>query len=140
PTPMTSFTTNMLKLTGTIVAVTGTNYSYAGIGFSLGQTSGGETPTLVTPKGNGLTFNFTNSTTGAGIIYRAQVTNGTTTWCNDITPSPVTIQYSDFHATCYNTPPGAAYNKEPIKGIEINIAGGTANGTINLQINSVTEN
>ena len=139
PAPMAAFTTNMLKLTGNIVAVSGSNYSYAGIGFSVGQSSGGETPTLVAPKGNGLVFNVTNSTTGAGVAIRVQVTNGTTTWCNTVTSFPATLKYSDFTVNCY-TPGGAAYNKEPIKGIEVNIAGGTAAGTINLQINSITEN
>lgn len=138
PAPMAAFTTNMLKETGTIVAVAGSNYSYAGIGFSLGQTATGETPALVTPKGSGLTINFANSTTG-GVVLRAQVTNGTVTWCKDVTTSPAVIPYSDFHVTCYG-PVGAAYNKEPIKGIELNLAGGTMAGTINLTITSVTEN
>src|SRR5436190_2202355 len=138
PAPMAAWTTNMLKMTGNIVAVSGTNYSYAGIGFSIGQTSGG-TPTLVSPTGNGLTFNVSNSTTGAGVVIRAQVTNGTTTWCKDMTTFPATIPYGGFTVNCYS-PGGAAYAKEPIKGIEVNIAGGTAAGNINLTITSVTEN
>ena len=138
PAPMAAWTTNMLKMTGNIVAVSGTNYSYAGIGFSIGQTTGG-TPTLVSPTGNGLTFNVSNSTTGAGVVIRAQVTNGTTTWCKDMTTFPATIPYGGFTVNCYS-PGGAAYAKEPIKGIEVNIAGGTAPGNINLTITSITEN
>jgi hypothetical protein len=140
PAPMAAFTTAMLKLTGNIAAVSGTMYSYAGIGFSLGQTAGGTTNTPMTPKGSGLTFNFANSTTGAGVVLRAQVTNGTSTWCTDITGSTANIPYSSFHVSCYNTPPGAAYAKEPITAIEMNLAGGTAPGTINLTLTSVTEN
>ena len=93
----------------------------------------------MTPTGTGLTFNATNSTTGAGVIIHAQVTNGTTTWCHDMTTFPATLTWDKFTANCY-TPGGAAYNKVPIKGIEVNIAGGTAAGNINLTINSVTEN
>jgi hypothetical protein len=140
PMPMTAFTTAMLKLTGSIVAVSGSMYSYAGIGFSVGQTGSGDPPTLVTPKGTGLTVTFTNGTTGTGVALRFQVTNGTTTWCKDVTTSPATVLYTDFHVSCYNATPGAAYAMEPIKGIELNLAGGTAAGTINLTINSVTEN
>ena len=139
PAPMAAWTTATLKMTGSLAAQSGTMYPYAGVGFSIGQTASG-TPGLMTPTGTGLTFNFANSTTGAGIALRAQVTNGTTTWCKDITTSPVTIMYSDFHVTCYNATPGAAYAKEPIKGIELNLAGGTAAGTINLTITSITEN
>jgi len=73
------------------------------------------------------------------VIIRAQVTNGTTTWCKDMTTFPATIPWSGFTVNCY-TAGGAAYAKEPIKGIEVNIAGGTAAGTINLTINSVTLN
>jgi hypothetical protein len=135
---MAAWTTNTLKLTGNIVAVSGTNYSYAGIGFSIGQTGSG-TPTLVSPTGNGLTFNVTNSTSGTGVIMRAQVTDGTMTWCHDMTTFPATLTWADFKVTCYG-PVGPAYAKQPIKGIEVNIAGGTGAGTINLTINSITEN
>jgi len=141
PAPMASFTTAMLKLTGTIAANAPPTYTYAGIGFSVAQSSGGEPPATVTPKGNGLVFNVTNSTSGTGVVVRAQVTDGTTPYCKDVTSFPATIAYTDFHATCYANPQGAAYSKTiPIKGIELNIAGGTAAGTINLQINSITEN
>ena len=83
-------------------------------GFSIGQTRA-ERPTLVTPKGTGLTFNFTNSTTGAGIALRAQVTNGTTTWCKDVTTSPATIMYSDFHVTCYNATLAPRTPRSPLR-------------------------
>ena len=91
-------------------------------------------------KGTGLTFNFSNTTTGTGIVLRAQVTNGTTTWCTNITTSPAVIPYSSFKIDCYDATPGAAYNKEPITQIQLNLAGGTAAGTINITLNSVTEN
>jgi hypothetical protein len=138
PAPMAAWTTNTLKLTGNIVANAPPNYAYAGIGFSIGQTASG-TPTLLSPTGNGLTFNVTNSTTGAGVVIRAQVTNGTTAWCKDMTTFPATIPYDGFTVNCY-TAGGAKYAKEPIKGIEVNVAGGTATGTINVTINSITEN
>ncbi len=108
----------MLKMTGNIVAVTGSMYSYAGLGFNLGQTpAGGTTNTPVTPKGNGLTFNFSNTTTGTGLVLRAQLTNGTLTWCTNITTSPAVIPYSSFKVACYDAAPGAAYAKEPITQI-----------------------
>ena len=131
----------MLKLTGNIVPVAAPNYSYAGLGFNLGQTpAGGTTNTPVTPKGTGLTFNFTNATTGTGLVLRAQLTNGTTTWCTNITTSPAVVPYSSFTVNCFNTPPGAAYAKEPITQIQMNLAGGTTAGTMNITLNSVTEN
>jgi hypothetical protein len=127
-------------MTGMIGAVSGTVYPYAGIGFSLGQTlTGGTANPPVTPKGSGLTFNFANSTS-AGVVLRAQITNGTTTWCTDVTASPANIPYGTFKVNCYNSPPGAAYAKEPINQIQLNLAGGTAAGTINLTWMSVTEN
>ena len=131
----------MLKMTGNIVAVAGSMYSYAGLGFNLGQTpAGGTTNTPVTPKGTGLTFNFSNTTTGTGLVLRAQVTNGTLTWCTNITTSPAVIPYSSFKVACYDPTPGAAYAKEPITQIQLNLAGGTTAGAINITLNSVTEN
>ncbi len=131
----------MLKLTGNIVPVAMPNYSFAGLGFNLGQTpAGGTTNTPVTPKGTGLTFNFSNTTTGTGLVLRAQITNGTTTWCTNITSSPAVVPYSSFTVACYNTPPGMAYAKEPITQIQLNLAGGTTAGTMNITLNSVTEN
>jgi hypothetical protein len=130
----------MLRMTGSIVAVSGTMYSYAGMGFNLGQTpAGGTTNTPVTPRGSGLTFNFSNTTTG-GVTLRAQITNGTMTWCTNVTTSPASIPYSSFTVDCYNTPPGAAYAKQPITQIQMNLAGGTAAGTIGVTLMSVTEN
>jgi hypothetical protein len=129
----------MLRMTGSIVAVSGTMYSYAGMGFNLGQTpAGGMTNTPVTPRGSGLTFNFANSTTG-GVTLRAQVTNGTTTWCTNVTTSPAAVPYSSFKINCYDATPGASYNKEPITQIQLNLAGGMMAGTINVTLNSVTE-
>jgi hypothetical protein len=131
----------MLRMTGTLVAVSGSMYSYAGMGFNLGQTpAGGPTNTPVTPRGSGLVINFTNSTTGTGVVLRAQVTDGpTNTWCTTVTTSPASIPYSSFRKACYDAAPGAAYNKEPINAIQLNLAGGTTSGAINLTINSVTE-
>ncbi len=101
----------MLRMTGNIVAVSGSNYSYAGMGFNLGQPLGGTTNTPVTPRGTGLTFNFSNASTGTGLVLRAQVTNGTTTWCTNITSSPAVVPYSSFTVNCYNTPPGMRLRK-----------------------------
>jgi hypothetical protein len=131
----------MLKMTGSIVAVSGTMYSYAGMGFNLGQTpAGGTTNTPVTPKGSGLTLTFANSTTGTGVVMRAQVKSASMTWCTNVTTSPAVIPYSSFKVACYDAAPGAAYAKEPINAIELNFAGGTAAGSINVTLTSVTEN
>ena len=64
-----------------------------------------------------------------------------TTWCYTVTgASPVNIPYSSFTQQCYNPTPGTAYAKNPIDQIQLQIAGGTAAGTLNLAITSVTEN
>jgi hypothetical protein len=132
-----------LGITGTIAAVSGTSYTYEGLGFSLGdpQTGGGTTHPDITPRGSGLTIAFTN-TTPATLPLRAQLLDSTgTTWCYTITgASPVTIPYSSFTQECYNTPPGLAYAKNPIDRIELQVAGGTAMGAVDLTITSVTEN
>jgi hypothetical protein len=93
----------------------------------------------VTPRGSGLTINFTNGTTGTGVVLRAQVTDGPNTWCTTVTTSPASIPYGSFKKACYDATPGAAYNKEPITQIQLNLAGGTTAGTINLAFTSVTE-
>ena len=73
-----------------------------------------------------------------GVVLRAQVKNATTTWCTNVTASGP-IPYSSFKIACYDAAPGASYAKEPINAIELNLAGGTAAGTINVTLTSVTE-
>ncbi len=130
-----------LTMTGNILAVTGTNYSFEGLGFGLGQIAGGTANAEVAPSGTGLTIAFAN-TTPATLPLRAQITDGTTTWCYTVTgASPVTIPYASFNTKCYDTPPdGTAYAKAPINAIQLQIAGGTTAGAVNVTITSVTEN
>jgi len=130
-----------LTMTGNILAVTGTNYSYEGLGFGLGQIAGGTANAEVAPSGTGLTIAFAN-TTPASLPLRAQITDGTTTWCYTVTGgSPATIPYASFNTKCYDSPPdGTGYAKAPINAIQLQIAGGTAAGAVNVTITSVTEN
>jgi hypothetical protein len=130
-----------LTLTGTIKAVTAANYSFEGLGFGLGQISGGMANSEVAPTGTGLTIAFAN-TTPASLPLRAQITDGTTTWCYTVTAtSPVTIPYGSFNTKCYDSPPdGTPYAMNPINAIQLQIAGGTAPGAVKLTIMSVTEN
>jgi hypothetical protein len=131
-----------LTETGNIKAVTGTMYSFIGLGFNLGDSSSGGTvhPT-VTPTGTGLTFTFAD-TAPTGTAFRAQITDGTTTWCYTVTgASPVTVPYGMFNTMCYDTPPdGTAYSKQPINAIQLQVAGGTMGGATSITITSVTEN
>ena len=130
-----------LTMTGNILAVTGTNYSFEGLGFGLGQIWAGTANAEVAPTGTGLTIAFAN-TTPASLPLRAQITDGTTTWCYTVTgASPVTIPYASFNTKCYDTPPdGTAYAKAPINAIQLQIAGGTTAGAVNVTITSITEN
>ncbi len=130
-----------LTLTGNILAVTGANYSFEGLGFGLGQISGGMANSEVAPTGTGLTIAFTN-TTPASLPLRAQITDGTTTWCYTVTGgSPAIIPYASFNTKCYDSPPdGTAYAKGPINAIQLQIAGGTTSGAVKVTIMSVTEN
>jgi hypothetical protein len=131
-----------LTETGNIKAVTGTMYSFIGLGFNLGDSSSGGTahPT-VTPTGTGLTFTFAD-TAPAGTAFRAQITDGTTTWCYTVAgASPVSVPYGSFNTMCYDSPPdGTAYAKQPINAIQLQVAGGTAGGATSITITSVTEN
>lgn len=131
-----------LTITGMIMAVTGTSYTYEGLGFNLGDTStGGTTHPTVTPKGSGLTIAFAN-TTPSTLPLRAQISDGTNNWCYTVSgASPVTIPYGSFNTKCYDSPPdGTAYAKNPINTIQLQIAGGTTSGAVNVTISSVTEN
>ena len=130
-----------LTMTGNILAVTGIMYSFEGLGFGLGQIAGGTANAEVAPTGTGLTIAFTN-TTPASLPLRAQITDGTTTWCYTVAgASPVNIPYTSFNTKCYDSPPdGTAYAKGPINAIQLQIAGGTAAGAVNVTITSVTEN
>jgi hypothetical protein len=130
----------VLTMTGT-VAASGTTYPYVGLAYNLGQSqSGGTTNTAVTPTGSGLTFTFAE-TAPAGTTLRAQITDGTNTWCATVTGSTsVSIPYTSFAESCYNTPPGTTYAKNPINALQLQIASGTTAGAFSLTITSVTEN
>ncbi len=133
-------TPTSLMSMGNIVAVSGTNYSFAGLAFNLGQTNaGGTTNTSVTPTGTGLTITYTASVP-SGLPVRIQITDGTNTWCAAATSSPANIPYASFAEACYNTPPGTAYAKNPINAIQLQVAGGTGSGAYTLTITSITEN
>jgi hypothetical protein len=132
-----------LTVTGNIVAVTGSNYSYAGVAFNLGQTSaGGTTNTPVTPTGNGLVISYTASVP-TGLPVRIQISDASmNNYCYTATASPASIPYGSFNTKCYDTPAdGTAYAKTiPIAAIQLQVAGGTGSGAYTLTITSVTEN
>jgi hypothetical protein len=120
--------------------------TYAGyvyLGFNIGQPSGGAAATTVTPTGTGIKVAFVNSS--ATSTLRAQLVGdaaGTTIWCYTVpatATSPVTIPYAMFTKQCYNMPPGAAYAKEPITSVQLNIPGDTTAKTLNLTLTSVAE-
>ena len=85
-----------LTAMGTVTAATLANsyLAYAGIGFddqaisAMGPDNG---VALLTPKGSGLTISYTG-TVGSGVVLRAEISDGTTRWCRNISASP-----SDHH-------------------------------------------
>lgn len=127
-----------LELSGSVGSATADNM-YAGnvyFGFNVGQTAGSGTPGKVTPTGTGLTITCTGCTAPK---MRAQLTDGTSTWCTDLV-SGTAIAYASFKEECYNATPGAAYAKQPISSVQISIPGGAAAATFDVTLVSVTEN
>ncbi len=132
----------MLKVTGTVGPSVSPDYAgYAYLGFNVGQPPGGTVNTPVTPKGTGIKVTFANSS--ATTTLRAQLVGdatGTIIWCANVTgASPVMIPYSMFTKACYNTPPGAAYAKEPIASVQLNIPGEATAKALNLTLQGVAE-
>jgi len=136
----TDFSKSMgkLELTGTVGSATADNM-YAGnvyFGFNIGQTAGASSSGKVTPTGTGLTITCTGCTTP---MMRAQIGDGTTTWCANLT-SGTPIAYTAFTQQCYNATPGAAYAKAPINSIQISIPGTAMAAPFDLTLMSVVEN
>jgi len=130
-----------LTMTGTVGSATAAN-SYVGnayLGFSIGQVPPATTPSLVTPKGSGITVTFTNASASPLRVQLNADSTGTTFWCTTVTASPATIPYSSFMKQCYNTPPGAAYAKEAIQSVSLSVPGGAAAATVNVTLVGVTE-
>jgi hypothetical protein len=114
--------------------------AYAGLGFNLNQpTSGGSATPTLTPTGTSLTISFIHTGPTA---FRAELTDGTTSWCAIITgSSPVTIPYSSFNTKCYDTPvDGSQYTKQPINEFELMVAGELTSTSFNIALTSLTEN
>jgi hypothetical protein len=114
---------------------------YAYLGFNIGQSSSGSAPPVaVTPKGSGLTVNFTNTTGGIIRVALNADTAGVTSWCYTTTSTAAVIPYSSFTEQCYNTPPGPAYAKQPIVTVQLSAPGAATSGPVNVTLVSVTEN
>jgi hypothetical protein len=127
-----------LELSGTVGSATADNM-YAGnvyFGFNIGQPQGMTTSAKVTPTGTGLTITCTGCSMP---MMRAQIGDGTTTWCANLT-SGTAIPYTSFAQECYNTPAGAAYAKQPINSIQISIPGTAMAATFDLTLMTVVEN
>jgi hypothetical protein len=131
-----------LTMTGTVGSATMAN-SYVGnayLGFSLGQVPPATTPTVVTPRGSGITVTFTNASASMLRVQLNADSTGTTFWCTNVTTSPAVIPYSAFMQQCYNTPPGPAYAKQPILSVSLSVPGQAAAAAVNVTLVSVTEN
>ena len=135
-----------LTAAGTVTGSTLANsyLAYAGIGFKINQpasASGPDTSVLsLTPAGSGLTVSFTG-TVGAGVILRAEISDGTTRWCHNLSSSPTTIPYSSFNTACWDTPAdGTAYSKQPINEFQFIVVPGSTSATYNVSLTSVVEN
>jgi hypothetical protein len=135
-----------LTAMGTVTSSTlANNYVvYAGIGFKINQAMNAMGPDgsvgLVTPTGSGLTFSFIE-TTGAGVVLRAEISDGTTRWCHNLGSSPSTITYSSFNTACWDSPPdGTAYSKQPINEIQFIVVPVGSSAAYNVSLTSVVEN
>ncbi len=132
-----SMSMGRLEISGTVGSATGQNM-YAGnvfFGFNVGQVVGSSTVGTITPTGTSLTITCTGCATP---MMRAELFDNSTTWCANLT-SGTAIPYSSFTQECYSIPPGAAYAKQPISAIEIEIPGASMAATYDLTVLSVTE-
>jgi len=131
----------VLRATGIVNAANDTN-NYAGVvflGFNLNQAPGTTTAGTVTPTGNGLALNFTN-TGGSGTvrIQISQGTSATTRWCADLTAPPTTVPYSRFNTACWNGT-GTTYANEPIDTVQIVIPGAAVSYPFDFTLLSVKD-
>jgi hypothetical protein len=134
-----------LTAAGTVTISTAANnyLAYAGIGFEItqpiGASVGATTPTL-TPTGTSLTISFTGSVGTPGLL-RAEISDGTTRWCHNLTSSPTTLAYSSFNTKCYDTPAdGIVYGKQPISEFQFLVVGGASEAAYNVSLTGVVEN
>jgi hypothetical protein len=94
----------------------------------------------LTPKGSGLTISFTG-TVGTGVVLRAEISDGTTRWCQNLGSSPTTIPYGSFNTACWDTPPsGSAYSKQPINEFQFIVVGTSLSAAYNVSLTGVVEN
>jgi hypothetical protein len=134
-----------LTAAGTVTASTlANNYlAYAGIGFKLNQpmSAGGPDTSISTlmPTGSGLTVSF-SGTVGSGVVLRAEISDGTTRWCHNLSSSPATIPYGSFNTLCWDTPAdGLAYSKQPINEFQFIVVPGSSSAAYNVSLTSVVE-
>jgi hypothetical protein len=93
----------------------------------------------LTPAGSGLTVSYAG-TVGTGVVLRAEISDGTTRWCHNLTSSPTTIPYSSFNTACWDTPPdGTAYSKQPISEFQFIVVGASLSAAYNVSLTSVVE-
>jgi hypothetical protein len=130
----------LLRLSGTIgPSVTPTFAGFGIVGFNLRQDYATVPNPVVSPAGTGVIVAFSGST--GGLPLRAQLTNGTTTWCYTLTgkTSPVTIPYFDFNVSCWDNV-GTFYSKVPINAIMLSVPGGAvATPNVSVTLESVRE-
>lgn len=120
------------------------------IGWNINQPPGaGTDPPLdvVYPSGTGLTVNFTNNGTSQ-LRVQIQGLNGATDandrWCYDISTSaygPVTIPFSSFNTTCWDTTLGTYYAGQAISAAMLLVPGNDAVATsFNICLSGFSEN
>ena len=133
-----------LTATGTVTAATLANsyLAYAGIGFKINQAMSAMGPDngveKLTPKGSGLTISYTGSV-GAGVVLRAEISDGTTRWCKNVGASPTAIAYSSFNTACWDGS-GTAYAKQPISEFQFIVVGTSVAASYGISLTSVVEN
>ena len=99
--------TTKLCATGSVGVDPGYN-STAGFGFNMNQGPTSTTAGSMAQHGTGLQISFTAGTKPA--VLRAQISNGTTDFCYDISAktSPVQIPWGQFNSACWDAAPAAA--------------------------------
>ncbi|HEY8924274.1 MAG TPA: hypothetical protein VIU64_07830 [Polyangia bacterium] len=92
-----------------------TSAASAGFGWNIGGTA--DPPKAIAPGGTGLAYNVA----GLATWMRFQIESASDTYCVNVpTATTGTVPWSMFHKTCYNNPPGAAYDgTTPIKSVGI---------------------
>jgi hypothetical protein len=135
-----------LTAAGRVTSSTMTNnyVVYAGIGFKINQPMNAMGPDgslgLLTPTGSGLTFSYTE-TGGAGVVLRAEISDGVTRWCHNLGSSPSTITYGSFNTACWDSPPdGTPYGKQPINEIQFIVVPVGSAADYDVSLTSVVEN